>query len=55
MDEVERLLDLLEDMELETVLEWCGLSPEEALEILYMAGHLELPPFLESSFNDDEF
>ena len=39
---VERIRDYLDVMILEDILEYCGLSAEEALEILVREGHLEL-------------
>lgn len=48
MDELERLLALLEDNTLEDVLEICNLTPEEALTYLWADGQIALPPYLEN-------
>ena len=44
MVDIKELLDL---MSFEDILEYGGLTPEEAIEILVEYGGLELPEFLE--------
>ena len=50
----ERLEELLQDFTLEELLEHCNMTPEEALTLLYLNGHLELPEFLKIEVEADD-
>lgn len=43
----QRLLHLLDIFTIEEILEMCDITEYDVLEILYMGGHIDLPPFIE--------
>ncbi len=54
VEPVDKISDVLKDLSLSDILEHCNMTEEEALDILIGSGLLDLPPFLEHLYNQEE-